>query len=109
MDIQKIRDDFPILKNEIIYFDNAATSLTPKQVVSAEVEYYEKFNANIHRGVHRLSQVASQKYESVYGKVAKFINSKPDEIAFTKNTTEGINLIARGLNFKKGELKHESN
>jgi len=95
--------------------DNAATSLTPKQVVCAEKEYYEKYNANIHRGVHKLSQAASQHYESVYGKIARLINAKPNEIIFTKNTTEGINLIARGLKFKKGDkivttsLEHHSN
>jgi len=115
MDVQKIRGDFPILDGEIIYFDNAATSLTPKQVVLAEMEYYEKFNANIHRGVHELSQIASEHYESVYKKVSGLINSKPGEIAFTKNTTEGINLVASGLNFKKGDkvvvtaVEHHSN
>jgi len=115
MDVQKIRGDFPILDGEIIYFDNAATSLTPKQVVLAEMEYYEKFNANIHRGVHELSQIASEHYELVYKKVSGLINSKPGEIAFTKNTTEGINLVASGLNFKKGDkvvvtaVEHHSN
>jgi len=115
MNIKKIRTDFPILKSGITYFDSAATSLTPKPVVLAEMDYYENFNANIHRGVHELSQIASEHYESAYKKVAGFINSDSKEVIFTKNTTEGINLVARGLDFKKGdkivttEIEHHSN
>ena len=77
MDVEKIRKDFPILGSGVIYMDNAATSLTPEQVVIAEQDYYRMYNANIHRGVHTLSQIASQRYESVYEKVAELINSKP--------------------------------
>ncbi|ODS38731.1 MAG: hypothetical protein A7316_07335 [Candidatus Altiarchaeales archaeon WOR_SM1_86-2] len=115
MDAKKIRGDFPILESGVIYMDNAATSLTPEQVVMAEQEYYRHYNANIHRGVHALSQISSQHYELVYEKVAKLIGSMPEEIVFTKNTTEGINLIARGLEWKKGDkvvvtiAEHHSN
>ena len=96
----EIRKDFPILDREIngyklIYFDNAATSQKPRQVIDVMKEFYEKYNANIHRGVHTLSQEASELYENAHKEVANFINADGmEEIVFVKNTTEAINLVA---------------
>jgi len=96
----EIRKDFPILDREIngyklIYFDNAATSQKPRQVIDVMKEFYEKYNANIHRGVHTLSQEASELYENAHKEVANFINADGmEETIFVKNTTEAINLVA---------------
>ncbi len=99
-----IRKDIP-LTNEVIYFDNTATSLTPKPVVEAMDEYYLRYRANVHRGVHRLSQMATHKYEESRKVVAEFINAKFEEIVFTKNTSESLNLVALGLEdiFRPGD------
>jgi len=101
---EDIRRDIP-LTEEIIYFDNTATSLTPRPVVEAMDEYYLRYRANVHRGVHRLSQMATHKYEESRKTVAKFINAKFEEVAFTKNTSESLNLVALGFEgiFKQGD------
>ncbi|NYT00166.1 MAG: cysteine desulfurase [Methanocellales archaeon] len=115
MNVEKIRGDFPILDEGIIYMDSAATSLTPEPVVASIQSYYRCYNANVERGVHRLSQVASQLYEEAHIKVADFIKAKEEEIIFTKNTTEGINLVASGLGWNREDkiitsiLEHHSN
>lgn len=99
-DIQKIREDFPILAQKIgkyplVYFDNGATSQKPKVVIEAVSEYYNTINANIHRGVHTLSQLATDAYEIARDKVKNHINAnETNEIIFTSGTTESINLIA---------------
>ncbi|MDP6453480.1 MAG: cysteine desulfurase [SAR202 cluster bacterium] len=99
-DVKKIREDFPVLSRKIydkplVYLDNAATSQKPRQVIDALVDYYENSNANVHRGVHRLSQEATDLYEDARVKVAKFINAREsEEIVWTRNTTESINLVA---------------
>lgn len=99
-DIQKIREDFPILAQKIgkyplVYFDNGATSQKPKVVIEAISEYYNTINANIHRGVHTLSQLATDAYEIARDKVKNHINAnETNEIIFTSGTTESINLIA---------------
>lgn len=99
-EIDKIRKDFPILSQKVygkqlVYFDNAATSQKPQQVIDCITKYYEEYNANIHRGVHFLSQKASQAYDDVRKKVHEFIGSKAEqEIIFTRGTTESINLVA---------------
>lgn len=114
-DVQRIRLDFPILKTGLIYLDNAASSLTPEQVLQAELEYYHKFRANIHRGLHRPSTQASDKYDEAREKVARFINAEKDEIVFTKNATEGINLVANAIEWKRDDViettvfEHHSN
>ncbi len=112
---ERVRADFPILKN-IIYMDSAATSLTPEPVVEAVAGYYRDYNANVGRGVYRLSQVASQKYKDAHEKVAGFIGAKEaGEVIFTKNTTEAINMVAYGLKWASGDevvttlLEHHSN
>jgi len=99
-DPYKIREDFPILKRKInnhplIYFDNAATSQKPKQVIEVIKNFYENHNANVHRAVHTLSQEATELYENAHEEVAKFINANSiEEIIFVRGTTEAINLIA---------------
>ena len=115
MDIKKIRADFPILKSGVVYLDSAATSLTPEPVVDVMMEYYHEYRANIHRGVHRLSSIASEKYEKSHDEIARFINAKNTELVLTKNLTEGVNLVALSLDFGKGDtvvttaLEHHSN
>ena len=123
LDVKKIREDFPILKREVngnplIYFDNAATSQTPQVVIDAIVDYYSNYNANIHRGVHSLSQEATDAYEEARIKIQKHFNAaKPYEIILTAGTTHAINLVAHGFAsiLKEGEeilvsaLEHHSN
>lgn len=120
MDAKKIRDDFPFLKRmikgkQIIYFDNTATSQKPQVMIDALKDFYENHNANIHRGVHTLSQEASKMYEEAHDKAARFIGARGrEEIIFTKNTTESINLVAYSLDFEPGdeiittEMEHHS-
>ncbi|WP_296313063.1 aminotransferase class V-fold PLP-dependent enzyme [Winogradskyella sp. UBA3174] len=123
LDVKKIRKDFPILNRTVngkplIYFDNAATSQTPKQVIDVIVDYYSNYNANIHRGVHTLSQEATDAYEQARIKIQKHFNAKhPYEIIYTAGTTDSINLVASGFSslLKKGDeilvsaLEHHSN
>ncbi|WP_297421180.1 cysteine desulfurase [Thermococcus sp.] len=99
-----VRKDIP-LTIEVIYFDNTATSLTPKPVIEAMDDYYLRYRANVHRGVHRLSQMATHKYEESRKIVADFINAEFGEIVFTKNTSESLNLVALGLEnlFRPGD------
>ena len=100
-DVLKVREDFPILHQEVnghplVYFDNGATSQKPRQVIEAITAYYSGYNANIHRGVHSLSQLATSAYEAAREEVKNFLNARStEEIVFTKGTTEGINLIAQ--------------
>ncbi|WP_396632606.1 aminotransferase class V-fold PLP-dependent enzyme [Maribacter sp. R86514] len=123
LDIKKIRENFPILKREVngkplVYLDNAATSQTPQQVIDVIVDYYQNYNANIHRGVHTLSQEATDKYEQARIKIQKHFNAaKSYEIIFTSGTTHSINLVANGFSslIKKGDevivsaMEHHSN
>ncbi len=123
LDIKKIREDFPILKRQVngkplVYLDNAATSQTPQQVIDVIVDYYQNYNANIHRGVHTLSQEATDKYEQARIKIQKHFNAaKSYEIIFTSGTTHSINLVANGFSalIKKGDevlvsaMEHHSN
>jgi cysteine desulfurase/selenocysteine lyase len=106
LDVEAVRDDFPILDREfgdtqLVYLDNAATTQTPDQVIDAIADYYRETNANVHRGLHQLSQEASIAYEEAHDRVAEFIGAEGrEEIVFTKNTTESMNLVAYawGLN-----------
>lgn len=103
LNIQKIRADFPILSQQIngkplVYFDNGATSQKPQAVIDAIVDYYSRYNANIHRGVHSLSQIATDAYEQARLKIQKHFNAQHNyEIIFTSGTTESINLVANGF------------
>jgi len=103
MKIEEIRTDFPILNTGVIYLDSAATSLTPEPVLDAVLDYYRNYNANVGRGVHRLARMASQRYEDARSKVAKGIGAETQELIFTKNTTEAINMVASGMGLKKGD------
>jgi len=100
IDVEKVRNDFPLLTRTVygkplVYFDNAATSQKPIAVLDALEDYYRLYNSNVHRGVHSLSQEATEAYEGARKKVASFINAKKaEEIIFTRGTTEGINLVA---------------
>ena len=114
-DTERIRRDFPILESGIIYMDTAATSLTPEPVLDATLDYYRRYNANVGRGVHRLTRIATAEYEEARNKVAKFIGARAHEVVFTRNTTEGINMVASGLSMHKGDkvvislIEHHSN
>ena len=107
IDIDKIRKEFPILHQEVngkplVYFDNAATTQKPQSVIDALVEYYQGFNANIHRGVHVLAEKATKTYEHTRASVQKFLNAaEVEEIIFTKGTSEGINLVASSFGRSK--------
>ncbi|MCB4806970.1 cysteine desulfurase [Tamlana sp. 62-3] len=121
--VENIRKDFPILSRQVngkplVYFDNAATSQTPQQVIDVIVNYYSNYNANIHRGVHALSQEATDLYEQARYKIQAHFNAKhAHEIIYTSGTTHGINLVANGFSalLKKGDeiivsaLEHHSN
>ena len=122
LNITEIRKDFTILNQlvngkPLVYLDSSATSLTPKQVIDKMNEYYNKYNANIHRGVHKLSELATQEYELAHKKVADFINADEQEVIFTKGTTESLNLLAYSLTnaLKAGDeiiltqMEHHSN
>jgi cysteine desulfurase/selenocysteine lyase len=123
LDIQKIRADFPILSQKVngrplVYFDNGATSQKPKVVIDAISKYYEEYNANIHRGVHTLSQLATDAYEVSRKKIQDHINAKfSHEVIFTSGTTHAINTVASGIStmIKSGDevlvsaLEHHSN
>ena len=124
MDWSALRADFPILDQQVhgqplIYFDNAATTQKPRAVLEALRHYYEHDNANVHRGIHELSNRATAAFEAARTRAAAFINARSaDEIIFTRGTTEGINLVAQAWgskNIKAGddilltEMEHHSN
>lgn len=123
LDIQSIRAEFPILSQKVngkplVYFDNAATSQKPKVVIDAITAYYEEINANIHRGVHKLSQLATDAYEISRSKIQHHINARHNhEVIFTSGTTHGINMVSNGFAaiLKAGDevmvsnLEHHSN
>ncbi|GAA1955094.1 cysteine desulfurase [Catenulispora subtropica] len=103
LDTDRIREDFPILHRtvhgdkKLVYLDNAATSQSPRQVIDAIVEYYSLHNANVHRGIHVLAEEATALYEGGRDKVAAFINAPREEVVFTKNSSEALNLVANVL------------
>jgi len=124
MSLDEIRKDFPVLAEKVngrslVYFDNGATSQKPISVIRAITEYYKEYNSNVHRGVHHLSQLATEKYENARAVIQKFINASDlQEIIFTKGTTEAINIVASSWGreeLKKGDqviisaMEHHSN
>jgi cysteine desulfurase / selenocysteine lyase len=125
LNVSKIREDFPILRrivngnNRLVYLDNAATTQKPMAVINAITDYYMNYNSNIHRAVHQLAEEATLAYESTREKIAKFINARfIEEIIFTRNATEAINLISYtwgSLNINQDdivvitEFEHHSN
>ena len=123
-DWSALRKDFPILEQTVhghplVYFDNAATSQKPRAVVDALVRYYEHDNANVHRGIHELSNRSTNAFEAARERTRKFLNARStEEIIFTRGTTEGINLVAQawgGKFIQAGdvilltEMEHHSN
>ena len=121
-DLQKIRKDFPILNREVngkplVYLDNAATSQKPTSVINSLSDYYLKYNSNVHRGVHKLSVEATDEYENSRVKVANFINASPNEVIWTRNTSESLNIVSMGLqkkinqgdNIVVSRMEHHSN
>jgi len=120
MDLEKIKNDFPLLnkriKNKpIVYFDSACMSLKPKPVIEAMNEYYYNYPACAGRSHHQLGEIVTKKIKEARRTVAKFINADEREVIFTRNTTEGINLLANSLNLRSGDLvlttdkEHNSN
>ena len=120
IDVEKIRRDFPILSkkvngNNLVYFDNAATSQKPSTVIEGIKYFYENINANPIRSIHSLAEEATKAYNEARKKVADFINAEPEEIVFVRNTTEAINLVSFSFPFKKGDrvsttyMEHHSN
>ncbi len=113
-DIPTVREDFPVLK-DVIYLDNAATTQTPSQAVSAMLDYFSKYAANHGRGAHRLARQSTDHYEDAREKVAAFFNMDVEKTVFTKNATESINLVSRGFSWKKSDhlivtvVEHHSN
>ncbi len=125
LDVDKIREDFPILKRKLdggkalVYLDNAATTQKPLSVINAIHDYYMNYNSNIHRAVHQLAEEATLAFEKTREKVAKFVNARSvEEIVFTRNATEAINLVAyswgrtnvgRDDKIVISEIEHHSN
>jgi cysteine desulfurase/selenocysteine lyase len=124
VELEEIRDDFPVLRQKVhgkplIYLDNAATSQKPRAVIEAMNDYYERYNSNVHRGIHALAERATREYERAREKIARFINApSPESVIFTRGTTESINLVAYSwarTNLKKGDeilttwMEHHSN
>ena len=118
LNVEKIRKDFPIFESgQLTYLDNSATSQKPKQVLDAMNRFYTEYNSNVHRGVYRISEQATQAYEEAHKKVAEFIGAEFEEIIFTKGTTESLNLLAYSLGrtLRQGDeivlsqMEHHSN
>ena len=116
LDVDKIRLDFPILKTGVVYMDSAASSLTPEPVLDKMMEFYHQYRANTDRGIHQLSQKASEEYELAHRKVAQLLNAESsDQVVMTRNTTEGLNMVANGLKWTKCDkivttmMDHHSN
>jgi cysteine desulfurase / selenocysteine lyase len=119
IDVEEVRKDFPIFETGVVYLDSANTSQRPRQVLAAMDEYHTRFNANIHRGAYRFSEIATERYEATREKARRYINARSTrEIVYTRGTTEGINLVAYGWgrkNIGPGDLivltilEHHSN
>ncbi|MGC9177464.1 MAG: aminotransferase class V-fold PLP-dependent enzyme [Conexivisphaera sp.] len=115
VDVNGLRVDFPLLSSGVVYLDNAATSLKPRAVVEAMREYYEEYTENVHRGMGRLAQRATDEYEGARETVASLIGAKPDELVFTSGATASANLVAQGLSWREGDeivvtrMEHHSN
>ncbi len=116
---KKIRKEFPLYRHNkgLVYLDSAATSLTPTPVIEALTDYYKKYNANVHRGVYRMSILATEMYDRAHRVVAEFINAEHDEVVITSGATQSLNMLARGLEYMIGEgdaivltrLEHHAN
>src|SRR5438552_7176771 len=124
LDVEAVRADFPILARAVrggkhlVYLDNAASSQKPRQVIDALADYYARYNANVHRGIHTLSEEATDEYEKARRKIQRFIGAAhAEELIFVRNTTEAINLVAHsygerlvaGDEILLSEMEHHSN
>lgn len=113
--MKEFREDFPILKSGLIYLDSAASSLTPEQVIAKMLEYYREYRANTGRSLYSIADRATNELEEARKSVAKLIGANKDEVAFVRNTSEGLNFVASSLKFKKGQnivttaIEHHSN
>ncbi len=113
--VEEVRAEIPFLRTGTIYLDNAATTPTPQPVLDAMLEYFREYSANVGRGIYRATRRTTEAFEATHEKIARVINAKPEEIAYTKNTTEAINVVAQGLKLRKGDkvvttaLEHHSN
>ena len=113
LDIKKIQLDFPILEREVrnnrklIYLDSAATSQKPQVVIDAQNNFYETINSGVHRGAYYLAELATDAHEKAREKIARFVNVEPEQIVFTKNATESLNLLS--YSFLNATLKSRSN
>ncbi|MEK6843714.1 MAG: cysteine desulfurase [Candidatus Micrarchaeota archaeon] len=110
VDFAKLKNDFPTLKRKVngkqmVYLDSAATAQRPLQVIEAMDDYYKNYNASVHRGIYSISEEATDKYEKAREKIAKFINASPEEVIFTKNATESLNLVS----YSYGDFALQSN
>ncbi|MDI6884237.1 MAG: cysteine desulfurase [Hadesarchaea archaeon] len=113
--VDEVRAEIPFLRTKVIYLDNAATTPTPQPVLDAMLEYFREYGGNIGRGIHRSTRRATEAFEATREKLARVINAKPEEIAYAKNTTEAINIVAQGIGLKRGDkiittvFEHHSN
>jgi cysteine desulfurase/selenocysteine lyase len=114
--VSEARKDFPILRTGVIYLDSASSSLTPEPVLQKMLEFYREYRSNVGRGTYEFSRKATYEYEQAREKIAQFINARSkDEIVFTRNTSEGINIVANGLKWQQGDkvvttlIEHHSN
>ncbi len=113
--VDDVRADIPFLQTGVIYLDNTATTLKPKPVLDAMIEYFHEYGVNVGRGLYLATRRATEAFEGAREKIARVINAKPGEIAYTKNATEAINIVARGLDLKRGDkiitsiFEHHSN
>jgi len=115
-DVENLRKDFPVLETGVVYLDNASSTLTPEPVLQKMLEFYHEYRANVGRGAYEFSRKSTFEYDQARKKVAKFINARSEEeITFTRNTTEGINIVANGLKWQKNDkvvttlMEHHSN
>jgi cysteine desulfurase/selenocysteine lyase len=115
-DVENLRKDFPVLETGVVYLDNASSTLTPEPVLQKMLEFYHEYRANVGRGAYEFSRKSTFEYDQARKRVAKFINARSEEeIIFTRNTTEGINIVANGLKWQKNDkvvttlMEHHSN
>jgi cysteine desulfurase/selenocysteine lyase len=116
LNVENVRQDFPVLQTGVIYLDSASSTLTPEPVLRKMLEFYHEYRANVGRGHYEFSRRATYEYEQAREKIARFINARSkDEVIFTRNTTEGINIVANGLKWQKNDkvvttlIEHHSN
>jgi len=103
LNVEAIRKDFPFLKEGRVYLDSTASSLTPDPVIQRMIEYYHDYRANVGRGIYRVSQRATDEFEAARERIARFIGAGRDELILLRNSSEALNLVANGVQFKRGD------